>query len=323
MNIFDQLVQKTSARVDRRGEAHIDCPWCGKEAKPKQMHFGFNTKGCHCFVCGQGGSLWDLAAQLGTAIDISQRAVSKPQRVQAPRNWQQQPEWYLDGFCGAWDRIERWQAYKPLTLDTIACWRLGVGRLPSSPCQHKRLIYPLIESTRIVGFRGRAIDCDCDKWISSGGTTAKLWGRDLLARGATVIIAENPVDAMLAMQCESSVIAVAGTAGAATWHDEWSSAIVASRPSRVLVWFDNDLAGNPNAETYRSELIAWQRTMAARVHAGKIKQMPTFPTPNAPKVANSLLSAGVSASCYSWPAGTPAKYDLGALLEATHERMAA
>jgi hypothetical protein len=314
--LFDQLVATTGARVDRHHEAHLDCPWCGKEAKAHQRHFAFNARGCHCFVCGAGGSLQRLAEQLGAPVDAARRYTQeRPERPQKARSWQIRPEVYLDAFCGAWDRVERWTSYKPLSLDTIARWRLGVGTLPSSPCQHRRLIYPIVEARQIVGFRGRALGCECDKWISSGGTTARLWGIDLLRAGATIIVAENPVDAMLAMQFEPGVVAVAGTAGAATWHDEWSAAIAASRPERALIWFDNDLAGAANKPTYQLLLKEWQRTMEERLRQGKLKQLPRPPRPNAAKVANSLLEAGVITTCYTWPEGTPAKYDLGQLLE--------
>lgn len=37
----------------------------------------------------------------------------------------------------------------------------------------------------------------------------------------------------------------------------------------------------------------------------------TPPEPHGPQIANDLLQAGVRASVYRWPAGTPAKADLG------------
>lgn len=322
---FDALVSATSAHIDRRGEAHIDCPYCGKEAKRGQTHASFSPKGFKCFVCGQSAGLERLAAQLAIPVEHAPRHDRTAPEPPKPRIWQSDPERYLDGFCAAWGRLEAWQSYKPLTIETIARWRLGVGVLPSSPCQHRRLIYPVIEGGQIVGFRGRRekpcrcadeciCPCQCDKWISAGGTTARLWGVDLLRPGASVIIAENPVDAMLAMQQDSSIVAVAGTAGASTWRDEWSQAIASSRPAVVLVWYDNDLAGSPNQETYRAELGVWLRTMQQRMEAGKIREIPPAPRPSGPKVVQSLISAGVRASAYEWPAGTAAKADLGGLL---------
>lgn len=311
--LFEELVSSTDAYIDRRGQAHIDCPACGKEVKRGQHHFSFSDKGGHCFVCGYSAGLRQIAEQLGTPTyePAAEMPRSYTRTAQKPRNWQSRPDMYLDQFCASWDRLERWQAYKPLALETIARWRLGVGVLPSSPCQHRRLIYPIFEAGKIAGFRGRAIDCACDKWISAGGSTARLWGIDLLRPGALLIVCENPVDSMLAMQEEPRAIVVAGTAGAATWRSEWTQAIAQSRPRQVIVWMDNDLAGQPNAATYRSDLARWRAEMQHRMEVGKIKRLPQAPEPNGPKIANEMASAGVPVSLYAWPASTPAKADLG------------
>lgn len=314
--LFDELVQRTDARVDHRGWAHCTCPFCGHEPVDSKtgrfkVHFSFSREGsCKCYSCSQSGSLRDMADALGheqrrPLAPLPPRRVQTPQE---PRQWQRSPESYLERYCAHWHRVERWQAYKPLTLDSIARWRLGVGTLPSSPCQHERLIYPVIEAGQIVGLRGRAIQCDCDKWISAGGSTARLWGADLLRPGARVIIAENPVDAMLAMQETPGIIAVAGTAGASTWPDDWTKRIAESQPEAVLHWGDNDLAANPNRETYRREILAWRKA-----HPGAT----SWPEPKSPKIVAALVAAGVHAECYVWPDGTPHKADLGWLIEQT------
>src|SRR5262249_32620302 len=111
--------------------------------------------------------------------------------------------------------------------------------------------------------------------------------------------AENMIDCLLAMQRYPQVVAVASTAGAATWRDEWTELIKSVRPRRSIVWYDNDLAGTPNKETHR-------RLIAERLQQGK----PPI-EPNGPQVANSLLGAGIATLLYEWPRGTPAKADLG------------
>ena len=320
MSLFDDLVTTTQATIDRRGRAHADCPFCGKAAKARQTHFSFWQAGKYgakagykCFICGAGGGLRALAEHL-EITPPKERESEAPAEAPKPRTWQKNPGWYLERFCGALDRVPRWQAYKPLTLETIGRWRLGVGVLPSSPCPHKRLIYPQLINGQPTGFRGRAIDCSCDKWMTAGGGSAWLWGAELLHEGATVIIAENPVDAMLAMQETPDIVAVAGTAGASTWKPEWTRAIAASRPARVLEWFDNDLAGHPNAITHELELARWKQEMEARVAAGKITRLPAPPKPNGPRVVHDLQAAGVNAYGYTWPPGTPVHADLGQAL---------
>lgn len=318
-SLFDVLVASSAATIDRRGRAHIDCPFCGKTAKHNQTHFSFwqagryaSKAGYKCFVCDAGGGLRALADHLRVTTPYVADTTDQP--APKPRKWQTQPNYYLERYCWTLDRVTLWQAYKPLSLETISRYRLGVGVLPSSPCQHKRLIYPHMDGDQVRGFRGRAIACDCDKWISCGGTTAWLWGAELLYPGATVIIAENPVDAMLAMQQTPDIVAVAGTAGAATWKPEWTQALVASRPGRVLEWFDNDLAGHPNKRTYEVELARWRREMEQRVAAGKIARLPATPKPAGPRIVRELQAAGLAASGYQWPAGTPVHFDLGSAL---------
>lgn len=299
--LFDGLCQRFQAHPDRRGHVHVECPSCGKEPKRGQTHFSFSERGAHCFVCGFSASLSRLAQQLQVTPIVTPVRPARVQEAPRPRYWQQNPQRFLQAFLEAPDRLDLWQQYKPLSIDTISRWRFGVGVLPSSPCSHRRLIYPLFERDRIVGFRGRAISCDCAKWISCGGSHAVCWGLDLVTTGATVLIVENPVDAALAMQEEPDVVAVASTAGAGTWREEWTARLATAQPEQVICWLDNDLAGCPNRETYRELRAAWQQA-----HPGM-----KVPEPNGPRIANALNDAGLHATVYRWPVGTPSKADLG------------
>lgn len=303
--LFAGLCQAVGGHPDRRGHVHITCPECGKEVKRGQTHCSFSARGVHCFVCGYSASLQKLAEALG-ARPLQPARIHQPrQEPPKPRQWQQAPERYLQAFLEALDRVEAWQRYKPLTLESISRWQLGVGVLPSSQCSHRRLIYPLLEAGRIVGFRGRAIRCDCPKWLTAGGSLTMLWGLELVTSGCDILVVENPVDAMLAMQVEPTAVAVGSTAGAATWRDEWTAGLVERRPRRVLVWLDHDLAGN-GSRYHHAELVA-----AWRVRNPTAKRLPCA---NGPKICNRLLAAGLRASLYQWPAGTPPKADLGSLL---------
>lgn len=296
--LFDTLCTQLHVEPDYRGEVWMDCPNCGKGRK----HFSFNERAGHCFACDYSAALPTIAEQL----NITQDAPAAPRRAldpPKPKHWQHNPDRYLDGFCAALDRVERWSAYKPLTLDSISRFRLGVGLLPSSRCEHRRLILPVWASGRIVAFHGRAYrpdDTDA-KWLTSGGSDKRvLFGADLLRPGATVITCENFVDAILAMQVEPQIVAVAG--GGASWQERWTQQLAASRPRHVLVWLDNDLVGCPNTETRRELLRRWRIEHPDALRA---------PEPKGPQIANELLAAGVKASVYQWPAGTPPKADIG------------
>lgn len=312
--LFDQLCAQLGTQPDRKGECWVDCPSCGKGGK----HFSFNQTAGHCFACDYSASLRQIAALLGSTPD---RPVVRSQRPQAPPRpdlWQREPTRWLDRYCAALDRIDRWTAYKPLTIDSIARHRLGVGKLPmwSEARQawyewpHRRLIVPLWGAGQIVGFYGRAFEPNDTgpKWLGASGTDkSHLFLAGPLASGCTLVIVENYVDAILARQAAPEVAYAA--CGGATWRDAWTAQIAAQRPARVLVWLDNDLAGCPNPATYAALRTTW---LAA--HPGK-----TPPEPRGPKIANDLLAAGVRASVYAWPKHTPLKADIGWLLsEETH-----
>lgn len=302
VSLYEQLITRLGAELRHDGRYHCDCAFCGKEAKKGQKHFSFCEDGYYCWVCGAKGGLKALAAHMEVRGD----APAAPRRAQAPqppRNWQKRPELWLERFCGALDRVQAWQGYKPLTLDSIARHRLGVGVLPSSRCDKRRLIVPVFSQGKVVAFHGRAFQADDTdaKWLTSGGSSKQaLFNADSLRPGATVVIVENFVDAVLVMQAEPGIVAVSG--GGASWNDAWTAQIAQSQPRHVLVLLDNDLAGWPNAATYRALREAWERE-----HPG---QAP--PEPRGPKIATALARAGVcTVRGPDWPNGTPPKYDVG------------
>lgn len=304
---FTGLCDQLHAQPDRKGEVWIDCPWCGRG----DQHFSFSVRGYRCFKCGQKGkSLAAIATQLHTG-PVVERQAERRQRPVEPRQWQTDAR-VLARYTGALDTLTAWSGYKPLTIESIARARLGVGVLPSSRSRHRRLILPVFAGGQLVALHGRAFlpGDDDAKWLTAGGSRKDvLYGADALRPGTVVIVCENFVDTLLAQQARLDVVAVAG--GGVSWREEWTAQIAASRPRHVLVWLDNDLVGCPCPSTYAQLRAAWLRE-----HPGT-----TPPEPKGPQIANELLAAGVRASVYRWPAGTPAKADLGwALMQ---ERVAA
>lgn len=309
--LFDQLCAELGAAPDRKGEVWVDCPSCGKGKK----HFSFNARTGHCFSCDYRGSLRQIADLLGAVVARPAPRVQRPAAPPRPDFWQAEPGRWLDRYCAAHDRLERWQGYKPLSIDSIAGYRLGVGKLPMWSEQrrawyewpHRRLIVPLWgEGPRIVGFYGRAFEPQDQgpKWLGASGTDkSHLFLAGTLAPGCTVVIVENYVDAILA--CQAAPAATYAACGGATWREPWTQQIAAARPAHVLVWLDNDMAGCPNAATYVAMRQAW---LAA--HPGK-----TPPEPRGPQIANDLLAAGLRTHVYAWPTGTPAKADIGSVLQ--------
>lgn len=301
-DLLSTLATRLNATERRDGRHHADCPYCGKEAKRAQTHFSFCDKGYSCWVCGEQGGLRKLARYLELTPDLP-ITPARAQEPPKPRQWQLAPERWLAGYLEAPTRLQDWQSYKPLSIDTIARYRLGVGVLPSSRCRMRRLIVPVFVAGDVVALHGRAyLPGDDDaRWLTAGGSRKDvLFNADALRPGADVIIAENMVDALLAQEAEPNVVGVAG--GGVAWRDTWTQQIVASRPRRVLVWLDHDLAGN-GSRYHAAELLAtWRERNPQARHT---------PAPRGPQIANALLSAGVRASVYQWPRGTPLKADLG------------
>lgn len=325
-DLFPALCARLRVQPDRRGECHVACPWCSKEVKRGQTHFSFSERGAFCHICGQGGSLkrlWD--ALFGDA----RPARYEPRPRRAPRRRYDlaahRPDLWVGEYAAHPRRLELWWAYAPRLPRSVAeAYHLGVGKFPpySSKCPHERLQVPLVSGGVVVGFRGRSLGCGCGKWLAPGGTVPVLYngarvlrpewrrharaarmgdcasGRD--ARGRTVWVVENPVDALL-VESVMDVPAVA-ILGASMWRDEWSRALLSSGASRVVVALDNDHAGNVTP------------AHAAQIGAAWREEHDADPPANGNRLVNRLLKAGVKARLFDWPEGTPLGTDMGDLL---------
>lgn len=319
-SLFDTLCARLHAEPDSRGECWLDCPACGHGNK----HFSFNERVGHCFACDYSGSLTQIAALLQIQPDERARPARRAQKAQAPRQWQTRPDLWLERYCAALERVQAWQSYKPLSLDSIAAFRLGVGRLPlwSERTQRwydypqRRLIVPVFgASGRCVAFHGRAYlpDDDGPKWLSASGSDKRtLFVVGVLEPGCTVVVCENYADAILAYQVEPSACYI--PIGGLSWQVAWTDQIAAARPAQVLVWLDHDLSGNGSRYHVVELLALWRADIEARRAANPAlaaRPFPNPPIPRGPKIANDFLAIGVKARRYEWPRGTPLKADIG------------
>jgi hypothetical protein len=322
--MFEQLVERWGALVDRTGEAHCDCPFCGKEAAKGQTHFSFSERGGYCFVCQGKASLGGLARMAGL-LDSDQhwsdvpRERTKPKPRSRGRTLDQAfLNRMLDVYEQAPSRVEAWNVYKPLTQSQIAFYHLGYGSYPeyTSQCPHLRLQVPFIGADGVIyGFRGRAVEAHCEhpKWISPVGTGKFLYnaGRfyskggiapdDRPTKGNSLYIVENPIDAglfeaMLAEVVPNKPPCVVSTQGVTMWDDEWTEAIIKAEFKSVVVCYDNDAPGNGGG--------------AAGVKAWKAKYH-TEPPLNGLKLVERFNTAGYRfAYLYDWGDARP-KADIG------------
>lgn len=301
-------------------EVYITCPVCGKDEKSRDC--SYNATAWHCFVCGSGGSLADLAKRRGVPAQPRPVPAQSAKKLPTWRTSTDEALTVLARYTARPDKYQHWQAYKPVSTSMIDRLHWGVGSLDLYPytgyhtsrCQHDRLIYPVFQDGAIVAFRGRQMACQCegDKWLNMAGSVPALYGIDEVPLGAVLVLCENPVDAMLVHEYQHDCYGCATTGGAGVWRPEWTARLAALHLRQVVVWYDNDLAGCPNSETLVSEVAAWRAKMQTALDQGKIKTIPSEPpTPHGPRVARQLWQANIKVSIGAWPAGTPVNWDIG------------
>ena len=324
-DLLPDIIYKTQAK--RHGNNYLaDCVFCGKEYKHGQTHFVFNHKGYKCFICSASGGLVALARHLGIIPEkgsnsnvgklfnfpVVRSIAHKPVQQQAAPAWLLHPDRAQGALIAHPGRIALWQKYKPISGEAIAKYGLGCGVLPATACRHARLTYPVYQDKKIIALRGRAIDCDCPKWLSSAGSKAALFTTEQLYPGCDIIICENPIDAILAAQYTNwHIVGAASTSGAGTFRDEWVDRIANIEPASIIVWLDNDGAGCANKEAYVKYKQEFIETFRKKFPD---RQIPQIPTPNGIKIASMLRAKGAPVKVYQWPVGTPYKYDIGQLI---------
>lgn len=297
----------------RKGERHVDCPLCGKPASARQTHFSYSARGGFCFVCQRKVSLHAMCERLhlvdgGRDKYLPAPAYMPKEKVRTVAQWTHNIPALLTDYTRHPRRVELWQAHKPLSRESIQQHGLGVGVLPNCSCKHERLIIPIRQDNAVVNFFGRAITCDCAKWLPPGGAGVTRWlfGIDDLSSSGTIWIVENKADAILLRQYYPDYIALSPSAISVRdeW-DVWAQRIKAANPQRVIVALDNDLAGNGGGTNRAAWLKEWRDDI--KVRQPELWRTVQPPTCAGVWLANRLLRHGLPVTLFQYPAGAPRK----------------
>jgi len=182
---------------------------------------------------------------------------------------------------------------------------------------------PFFSGGLVVGFRGRAVACDCGKWLSPSGSRIVLYngGRllppesrnrnavfslgdcpdEVWARKKLLIIVENPIDALL-IEEKTRHLAVA-TLGVSMWRQGWTKALKRAKPETVIIAFDNDLPGNGGAKRRKEFAAKWKEQHSVPP-----------PEPAAERLRRRLADAEIKAWIYDW-GWAEEKADVGLLFQ--------
>lgn len=337
------LTRKSQA-TDKGFYQFDHCPFCGAGDRHirRCAAIGSTTGAFKCFRCTPKAISVDaFLHKMGQnpSHQIPATIIKpKPAQRRGIPIWQLDPMKYHSRLTSAADVVQQWQRYKPITEDMIMRFQLGYGVLPpvrqdkdgtlhyTQKCSHPRLTYANLENPdrQATAFRGRQLDCSCFKekpgdlkWLTITGADAWLFNSMAVerSRGAYIIIAEQPIDSILAMQAMPDVLAVAGTAGAGTWKPEWSQLIAKAEPRGVLVWYDNDLIGNPNEEAREGLIAARREKMEARgIHVTDSMIQNWRRSAMAPQIVRDLRHLHIPAETFNWPLGTQWHMDAGQYL---------
>jgi len=337
---YQELKRKYNVSPDRRGECHIDCPFCGKEAVKGQTHASFSKNGFHCFVCGASRSLAGLLAHV---TGSEYRPAPAPIRTQRARNSKRPPRWYgmtrerwEIEYCRDQNHLNHvWRQYKDVSPSLIEAYSLGYGLLPSSRCRVDRLLLPIFNNDRLVNIRGRRIHPQDDhaKWLASGGWQLKnvpLFNVGNIPERRVVLVVENPVDAIMISKPESLLPLArrlfdgawddrainelyplddpfygVASLSVSYWLDSWTEALQATNPIRVVVFYDNDLPGNGGAWRRLDAVREWNKK-----HEGGAAKVPGS---RGAMLANKLQEKGIDAVLFDWR-DAPIKADIGDVL---------
>lgn len=267
---LNELVHSLNAEYRHDGEYHAQCPHCGKEVKRGQTHMSFGKSGYFCQRCKEGGSLSKLATILDLGIAVEWTDPPKPPKDKTRLSDRIDIDAFVDRLGNYETALRKLQLSKPYaTLPIMQKYRVVYGCMPGQ--KTPRIFFPIVETGQDVGLRGRLSpdfvrsewmienDIHPDKYMFARGSKTPFFNIDSVQDAAVVVLIENNLDSMVipekyptinGMTCTS----ISPTTGAGTKPSRNPQVVNALRGKVVVLWFDNDAAGQRATQQWEQAL---------------------------------------------------------------------
>lgn len=248
ITITEYLTQKGIGFNERNGELVTKCVFndCDQDSRPNEAHLYFHveTGQYDCKKCGETGNVVTLAKHLGDSMDeiaTSPRKFTNPKKVRKGEISADLVEQCHEAIP---DRIRAYMHGRGLTDVLIAHYKLGWGQFYGK----QWITIPIKNQDGDFAFFKLRLDPDdssTDKYrFYPAGSTATLFGWDMLKGTTEVVICEGEFDSMLLSSI--GIPAITSTAGAGTFKKEWIPHL--KNLKKIHVCFDKDETGEREAK---------------------------------------------------------------------------
>lgn len=245
--------------------------------------FAVNQAGFwRCFAgCGEGRYV-DLCRALDRRPDLPPRTNGKehlPRQDNSRDMDKLRDEWaaLVKGGLRHPMRAEKWAVYGVRNPELLDRYRLGFGPHYMGG-RYARLLVPLYRQGVLWGIKARRMQ-EQDQgptWVAVPGSRNVIWGADQVPpRPPVLYICEAPGDALVLMDRWSDVWAVAPAMGSASGRDELVELVLRLNPERVVIAYDNDGGGTPDA---RALILHIHKALRRRhVPLDRLPRLPDMP----------------------------------------------
>ncbi len=222
-------------------EVAFPCPFsgCDDDKRPsEEFHCNINTETglYYCHKCNAKGNLLTLKKHFGDSPKPIQPKPSRPKKTSPLK---------MADSCHK-DLSEEYRQYfrgRGITDENIDKYKLGCGEFYGK----KWLTIPIIErgDCRLIKLRKLPESSDKSKYCTwSSGDSSAVYGETELqhSNSNSVLLCGGELDKIIAEQMNFGMPVISGTAGEATFKDEWIEKCFRTRRN-VYICLDNDETG--------------------------------------------------------------------------------